>query len=146
MGSYQALAVGETFRSATRVLDAGLVDSLVGLGGYTHPLFTDPAYLATTPFERMPVPGEAVLLLMGGLVEGTGRLDETTIALLRFDAVAFEAPAFVDDTIHVDVTVLGKEPSASGRRGVLVMQWRCVAQDNRTLIDTTTRMLFRTTG
>jgi acyl dehydratase len=143
MGSFDDLAVGATFASGARHLDAQLVTSLVGLGGYTHPLFTDPAHLATTSFERVPVPGEAVLLLMGGLVEATGRLDETTIALLGFDEVNFVSPAFVDDAIHVEVTVVDKKPSASGQRGVMVLRWRCLDQDDELLVDATARMLFR---
>ena len=142
-GSYARLAHGESFTTGKRTLDAGLVRALIAMGGYTHPLFTDSSYLAKTPFDRTPLPGQAVLLLMGGLVEGTGRLDETTIALLGFDAVRFDAPAFVDDTIHVEVTVLGKQPTASGERGVVTFRWRCVNQQDVTLVDATARMLFR---
>jgi acyl dehydratase len=143
VSTFDALTPGDRFQTPSRTLSADDVAHMVVLGGYTHPLFTDPAFAATTPIGRSPVPGEALLLVMGGLIEQTERFDGTTIALTGFDAVRFLAPAFAGDGVRVDAEVVGKERSASGRRGTLVFAWRCVNQREETLVEATARMLFR---
>lgn len=146
MGTFDALAVGETFATPGRRLDEEAASTLVRLGGYTHPLFTDPEFAARGPFGRAPVPGEALLLLMGGLVEQTERFDDTTLALLGFDEVRFLAPGFPGDTVRVDVEVAAKEQRSEGRRGVMTMLWRCANDRGQILVEATARMLFRLEG
>ena len=143
MGTYDDLAVGETFTTPSRALTNGDLQSLVSIGGYTHPLFTDATFAAASPFGRRPAPGQALLLIMGGLVEQSGRFDRTTIGLVGFESVRFLAAAFAGDTLRTTVEVLAKEPSSSGRRGVLVMRWRCENGNDETLVEATARMLFR---
>lgn len=141
MGTYDESSVGDTFESPLMRVEDETARALIRLGGYTHPLFTDPAYAAASPFGRAPLPGEAVLLLMGGLAEQSGRFDETVVALLGFTDVRFRAPVFPDDEIRVAVEVLGKEQRDG--RGVLTMAWRCL-RGPETLVESTARMLFRT--
>src|SRR5688500_15585695 len=93
VGTYDDLQEGQKFESPSRKLDDKLLRKLVDLGGDTHPLFTNPEFAKRTPIGRTPFPGEAVLLLMGGLLEQSGKFDETTIALVGFDEVSFRAPA-----------------------------------------------------
>lgn len=141
MTTFDALSVGDIFMTPARALDADTVAALVSLGGYTHPLFTDPAFAAASPFGRSPVPGQALLLLMGGLVEQTDRFDDTTIALAGFEAVRFIAPAFGGDTIHVDVEIRAKEQHT--HRNTIDFLWRCLNDRDELLVDLTARMIFR---
>jgi acyl dehydratase len=144
VGTYDELEVGAVFETPTRAIDIDLHARLIEVGGYTHPLFTDREYLATTPFDAPPLPGQALLLLMGGLVEQSGKFDDTVIALLGFDSVKFLAPAVPGMTVRVRVEVLDKEPRPDRDRGVLVLGWRCLDQVGERLVDATARMLFRT--
>lgn len=145
MGTYDELSVGDRFTTPARALDGPTVQALVEAGGYTHPLFTDPAYAARSRFDRRPLPGQALLLIMGGLVEQTGRFDETVIALAGFEGVRFRAPAFEGDEVRVEVEVLGKEDRPR-ERGMLTMGWRCIDSSSATLVDARARMLFRRSG
>ncbi|HEX9776339.1 MAG TPA: MaoC/PaaZ C-terminal domain-containing protein [Actinomycetota bacterium] len=142
MGTYDDLAVGETFASAARELTEEDVDLLVRVGGYTHPLFTDPAFAAASTFGRRPLPGEAILHVMGGLVEQTGRFDDTVIALVGFDDVRFRGAAFAGDSINVEVEIVAKEGKPDDR-GLITMAWRCLGADGRPLVEATARMLFQ---
>jgi acyl dehydratase len=144
VSTYDDLAVGDSFETPTRTVDDETVRSLITTGGYTHPLFTDPAFAAASPFGRTPLPGQALLLIMGGLVEQSGRFDETVIALTGFDDVRFVAPAVAGDTLRVFVEVKAKEPSRS--RATLVMRWRCLHERDETVAEATARMLFRLQG
>ena len=142
MGTYDELSVGDRFSTPSVTIDDAMVKELIATGGYTHPLFTDPSYAAATTFGKTPLPGQAILLLLGGLVEQSGRFDETVVALIGIDSVEFLAPAFAGDTLTGEVEVLGKEPSASGKRGTVVMAWRCRNGHGQQLLESTTRMLF----
>jgi acyl dehydratase len=141
VGTYDELSVGDVFTTPRRRIDASEASELIRIGGYTHQLFTDPAFAASSTFGRSPLPGQAVLLLMGGLVEQSGRFDDTVIALLGFEDVRFMAPAFPGDELHVEVEVVAKEPRSD--RGVLTMSWTC-RTDRDTVVQATARMLFRT--
>jgi len=142
MGTFEKLEVGECFFSPTRTLDEASVRTLIQASGFTHPLFTDPEYAKTSEFGRTPVPGQAILAVMGGLVEQTGRFDHNVVALTGFDAVHFLKPAFAGDTIRTEVEVIAKEPTPSGTHGILVMSWRCVRTGGDKIADATARMLL----
>lgn len=138
MGTYDDLSVGDSFTTPSVSVTPAVAQSLIDTAGYTHPLFTDPAFAAASPFGKRPLPGQAVLLLMGGLVEQSGRFDDTVIALLGFDGVAFRAPAFEGDHLTVTVTVTAKED-----RGVLVMNWNAHNATGDLLVESVARMKFR---
>lgn len=141
MGTFADVEVGETWSSQARALTDDDVAALIRIGGYTHPLFTDPAFAATTPFGRTPVPGEGILHVMGGLAEQTGRFDDSVIALVGFEDVRFRAPAFAGDPLRLEIEVLDKEPK--GERGILVMAWRCLDARDEVVCEARARMLFR---
>jgi acyl dehydratase len=142
MGTFEQMEVGTCFMSPARSLDDETVRTLIESSGFTHPMFTDVAYAKASGFGRIPVPGQAVLAIMGGLVEQTGRFDETVIALTGFDQVQFLKPAFAGDTIRVEVEVVEKDPTPSGTHGILVMSWQCVRTGGDKIAEATARMLF----
>jgi acyl dehydratase len=143
MSTFDDLNEGDVFDTPVRVITADDVDVLVRIGGYTHPLFTDPEHARASIFGKRPLPGQAVLLLMGGLVEQTGRFDETVLALTHLDKVVFHKAAFEGDSIHVAVEVLEKGGSGTGR-GVVEMFWHCRRGDEL-VVSSVATMLFRLT-
>jgi acyl dehydratase len=142
-GTFDLLQVGEQFVSPTRAVSDEDHARLVGIGGYTHPLFTDPSFAASTPLGRSPLPGQAVLLLMGGMVEQTDRFDDTVIALVGFEDVRFREPAFPGDVLRVEVIVSSKEERSGGARGLLGMTWRCLNDRDSVVVEARAQMLFR---
>lgn len=143
MSSFEALAPGESFTTPSIHISPDDAAELTRIGGYVHPLFTDPSYAAESVFGRTPLPGEAVLHVMGGLAEQSGRFDESVVALLGFDAVRFHAPAFPGDSLHMSVEVIRREARPNGKRGEVVMAWRCRNERGELLCDAIARMLFR---
>jgi acyl dehydratase len=141
MGTFDALSIGDSFATPSRSLTGKDLSSLISIGGFTHPLFTDAAFAASSPFGRTPAPGQALLLLMGGLVEQSRRFDDTTIGLVGLDGVRFLKPAFAGDTLHVEVEITAKDARTS--RDVLTMQWRCVNGTGDLIVETSATMLFR---
>lgn len=142
MGTFEDLNVGDRFRTGQLTLDDGTVKTLIETGGFTHPLFTDADYAKASGWRGTPLPGQAVLMLMGGLVEQTGRFDSTVVALTGFDSVRFLKPVSAGDCVMTEVEIIGKEPTPSGTHGVLVMAWRCVKEGGERVCEATARMLF----
>lgn len=144
MGTYDTLEVGQEFVSPARQLTSDDAQALIATLGYTHPLFADPVYARErTPFGATPLPGEVTLALMGGLAEQTGVFDDTVIALVGIDAVRFPAVALPGDTLRLQMQVAGKQPSESGRRGVVTFAWRCVTDDDTVVAEAMASLLFR---
>lgn len=144
LSAYERLKVGDEAVSPPVLLTADQRDLLISLGGYTHPLFTDPRYVQhSSPFADRPFPGEALLLVMGGLAERTNIFDETTIALAGFDRVAFRRPALPAMTVLLRMEVLAKWLSPRGRTGIVMFRWSCLGADGELLVEADARMLFR---
>jgi acyl dehydratase len=143
VGTYDILDVGDRFTSPPVTLAAEHAEEMIRWAGYVHPLFSDPGFAETVGFRGRPVPGELVLLFMGGLAEQTGVFDETTIALVEFDHVTFKTPALIEDTLRLEIEVTGKRLSRSSPRGFLTFKWICRNQSDAVILETQATFAFR---
>ncbi len=128
---------GDRFTTPSVEVTESMRAAMIGLGGYTHPLFTQPARVALP--GGSPLPGQAVLLLMGGLVEQSERLEDA-VALLGLQDVRFRQPAVPGTVVTVRVEVVGHAPTKSGRR-VREMRWQAVDEAGTVLVEATAQML-----
>ncbi|WP_157594270.1 hypothetical protein [Streptosporangium amethystogenes] len=112
-----------------------LIDTLVGLGGYTHPLFV-PA--AGSP---APMPGQGVLLLVGGLVERSRMLDEA-IALLELREVRFSKMLRAPTTLRVELTPGEARETGSGKV-IRHYRWSAIDGSGDQVLEATAVMLMR---
>jgi 3-hydroxymyristoyl/3-hydroxydecanoyl-(acyl carrier protein) dehydratase len=137
---HRPLRPGEEFTTPSLDVTERMRADLVRLGGYTHPLFTrppdDPGSLGRL------LPGEAVLLLMGGLAEQSGRLDDA-IVLTGLDDVRFFRPLVPGNRIAVAVRVLSLELASRGQAACR-MRWQAVGGDGDIHAEVVVRMLLRT--
>lgn len=143
MPRFSGYTLGMRFTGAARTVTESLVTLLTSLGGYTHPLFTDATYVAASPFPSSPLPGQAVLLLLGGLAEQSDAFDESVVALVGFDDVAFRRPALQGDTLRLGQEVVALDRAAAGDRGVVTLAWRCTNQRDEVVLEARARMLVR---
>lgn len=110
-------------------VDADLVSTVVGRGGYTHPLFDVVAHGDATP-----LPGQGVLLLAGGLVEQCGVLDDA-VAMLEMKSVRFRRMVRAGDRLRVRVTP-GEGRATSSGRYVQTFAWQIVVDAPPHSVDT----------
>lgn len=146
MGTYDEVQVGDRFTSPSRVITWEDMTTIVRVGGYTHPLFTTRKVLEGTPFPSTPMPGQGVLLVMGGLVEQTERFDETVLALVGFKDVRFSSPVLEGDDIHVEVEVLEKKDGGARKGfaiGTMTMRWTVHNDRQGTVLTAMAEMMFR---
>jgi acyl dehydratase len=141
--TYERVQIGDQFTSSTFRLDADRARDVLAWSGYVHPLFTDPTYAAKVGLAGGIVPGELVLLVLGGLAEQTGVFDETTIALVEFESVKFKKPATSGSTLRLNMELLKKHASSSGRRGFLTFRWTCLDQADEVLLEADAVLAFK---
>lgn len=117
------------------------------VGGYTHPLFTDAAYVREqSPFASALVPGELTLFLLGGLAEQSGLFDEDVIALVGIDDVRFPSPALIGDTISLEMDVADHDRRPGGSTGTMALNWRATKQTGEAVLTCRVTMLIREKG
>lgn len=143
MSTFDDLHVGDRFTSVARRITEDDIDRIVEVGGYTHPLFHDRAYLEGTPFPSRPMPGQGALLLIGGLVEQTERFDDSVLGLVGLDEIRFRTPVVADDEVHVEVEVLEKRELMEKRVREMVMRWTLHNNRGNACVVAIARMLFR---
>ena len=142
-GTFERAALGDRWISPELKLDERWRE-VIAWAGYVFPLFSDEEFARRAGFAGVPVPGELVLLLLGGLAERTGAFDEATLALTGLNAVRFRTPCLVGDTIRLEMEVVGKELSNSRRRGFLTLAWTCRNQREETVLSAEATLAFRT--
>lgn len=106
--------------SPTVAVTEEVINTLVSTGGYTHPLFQTNAE-NNTAGHSVPLPGQGVLLLMGGLVEQSGALDNA-IAMLELRQVRFRKMLTAGSTLRVTITPLESTTTSSGKL-ITVYRW-----------------------
>lgn len=126
---------GTVMTTATREVTVDLAARLVESGGYTHPLFHP-----DDPTDR-PLPGQAVLLLMGGLVEQSGVLDHA-VAMLEIRRARFHTMVRPGSRIRVEVAPGPTEPVKSSRVHQ-ELTWTAYDDDNEAVATVEVLMLVK---
>jgi acyl dehydratase len=144
-GTFDALQPGDRWTSPEFALGEDAA-GVTAWAGYTFALFTDEAFARQAGFPGRPVPGELILLLLGGLAEQTGVFDESTLALTGLESVHFKQPCVVGDSIHLEMEVIRKELSGSGRRGFITFAWTCFNQRGDPVLEAEATLAFLPDG
>jgi acyl dehydratase len=142
-GAFDRSQIGDRISSQSLDIDQSRTEQMIGWAGYVHPLFTDPDFASRVGFKVRPIPGELVLLLLGAMAEQTGFFDETAIALVELDHVRFRTPAAAGDSIRLEMEVVKKAASNSGRRGFLTLKWTCRNQHDQVVLEADAVFAFR---
>jgi len=106
------LRPGDHFVTAAMDITEELRADVVKLGGFTHPLFARPDEVRLS--QGSPLPGQAVLLLLGGLVERSDRLHDALV-LVGMREVRFRRPVVVGTRMRVGVEVISETAGSPGR-------------------------------
>lgn len=110
----------EHFDAGSRVITAAMVRALVQGGGFVHPLFTDPEYARSRGIGAAPLPGQALLLLMGGLLETSGAFSTGVRSLVGYRDVAFTRRVVAGDELGLGVDLLGTDTSDESGLGIVI--------------------------
>jgi acyl dehydratase len=132
---FEDFMIGEKFKSPSKTITESAITMMIGLAGFTIPLFNDEEYAKKTPFGGRIAPGRLTLFVMGGLEEQTGIYDDTVIALVGLDKVRFKGPLRPGDTIHVESEVIDLKETSNPERGIMVHRSKCINQRGEVIIE-----------
>lgn len=115
-----------------------LIDTLVLLGGYPHPLF-HPTPEQQADGVSAPLMGQGVLLLAGGLAEQTGELGDV-IALVGLSDVRFRAMVRAGARLRLVMDLIGTSAAPSGKRRS-EYRWTVLDDHDSVVLEATAAML-----
>jgi|HubBroStandDraft_6_1064221.scaffolds.fasta_scaffold00995_13 3-hydroxybutyryl-CoA dehydratase len=136
---FDALALGQKFRSEQRTVRDTDVIVFAALTGDWHPQHCNPEWAAASPFGGRIAHGMLILSLAVGLVP----LDpERVLALRRVGDVVFKRPVRLDDTIHVVGELTALRP-IDEHGGLVDFSWQIRNQDDALVARATVQVLWR---
>lgn len=130
---FEDLPVGRRLRSIGRTLLDPDVCTFINVTHMNEVLFTDMEYArAHSPMKGRVVPGALSYTFAEGLciVE---TMQQTGVAFLHME-LDMKAPAFVGDTIHVEIEVIEARLTSDGRRGLVRTRNTVVKQDGTVVL------------
>ncbi len=121
-----------------------MINIIVGLSGFTLPLFWYEEKSKKTAFGTRIAPGRLTLLLMGGLEGQSGFWDEETmVVLIGIDKVRIASPLRAGDTLRVHGEVIEKRETRNPERGIVIHHSTCKNQKGDTVAETETAHLVK---
>lgn len=124
---YEDFALGQVFTTPGRtVVEADLVE-FSGLTGDFNPLHTDAHFAAETPFGGRIAHGPLGLALAVGLMARLDLFSGTGLGLLKVEWT-FAQPIFINDTLHVEVTIDFLRETSRPDRGIVSRRCRLINQ------------------
>ena len=145
--TYEAHAVGATYRTLGRTVSETDIVTFVNLCGFTEPLFMDMEYVAReSVFKRRAAPGALTFALSEGLIMQTGLIHGTGMAYLGGE-MRVVAPVLEGDTIRVEVEVTDKRETKKADRGIVTYTHRVTNQRGELVLEAKlSRMIRRDQG
>jgi len=130
---FEDLPVGRKLRSIGRTILDPDVCTFINVTHMNEVLFTDMEYArAHSPMKGRVVPGALSYTFAEGLciVE---TMQQTGVAFLHME-LDMKAPAFVGDTIHVEIEVIEARLTSDGKRGLVRTRNTVVKQDGTVVL------------
>jgi 3-hydroxybutyryl-CoA dehydratase len=139
---FEALEVGQEFRTRGRTVTEADVVGFASLTGDWHPQHSDAQWASESPFGERIAHGLLVVSLAAGLVPfDPGRV----VALRQVSQATFKRPVRFGDTVHVEgrIAELGR---SSDDAGLVTFAWNVVNQDARVVCRARVEVLWRRDG
>lgn len=126
---FEDLEVGQKFVSSARTVTETDVVNFSGLSGDFNPIHLDRESTKHGIFGRRVAQGILGLSMATGLLDSLGLFKQSMGAMLEIESWRFLQPIFIDDTIHLELEIVGMRPTSKGTAGVVRRLIRLVKQD-----------------
>lgn len=112
---FEEFEVGQKIITAGRTITESDIVAFAGLSGDYNQIHTDAEFSKSTPFGQRVAHGLLGLSIASGLAMRTGVLEGTVLAFREIKEWKFVEPAFIGDSVYVEMQV--KEAKALPRIG-----------------------------
>jgi acyl dehydratase len=145
---FDELKEGDKLTTYQRTVSETDIVNFVNMVGLTEELFASVDYVEKkSMFGKRIAPGALTFGLAEGLTIQLGWLRETAMAFLGLEGLRIPAPVFVNDTIHVEIEIVGVRATKKGDRGVVTAFHTVKNQRGETVMNyTVSRMVKGSQG
>ena len=118
--TFEEFRAGERYETGRRTITEHDILTFVNLVGLTEPLFLDMEYIRKESLygERI-APGSLTFGMAEGLTVQTGLIHGTGMAFAGLEKMRLFGPVKVNDTIRVEIEVLGSKPVPARGGGIV---------------------------
>jgi acyl dehydratase len=124
--------VGQRFDVGTRHIAQADLEQFTAISGDAHPIHWDEEYCRATPFGRPILHGPFGIALTFGLLHDQGLFGDAVVAM-RSVTWDFRRPMFVDDDVHLSMTITRCRVSSRGTSGTVHRWLELVNQHGETV-------------
>jgi acyl dehydratase len=142
---FENFEVNAEYLTAARTVTETDVVAFAGLSGDFNPLHTDEEFAKQGMFGARIAHGMLMASITSGLVNQTGILHRTAVALLGFSCM-FKAPVKFGDTISVRLRVIEKREGQSPDGGVVRLAAFVTNQRRELVLDGEFLLLMKKRG
>jgi acyl dehydratase len=129
---FEEFNIGDEVESnVARTISESDLYTIAGLSGSYGEIHTNKEYMKETDFGRRLVQNTLLIVIMEGLYKRVP-WEPAVIAAYGRDNVRFINPAFIDDTVHLELEVVEKQ--SRDRGGVITMEQRLFNQDDELIV------------
>jgi acyl dehydratase len=125
---FEDLVEGQTFTSNARTVTEADVVGFAGLSGDFNPIHLDRESTKTGMFGQRVAHGVLGIAIATGLLDSLGLFKRSMGAMLSIDDWRFVQPIFINDTIHLELTIESKRLTSKGASGVVHRRLKLVNQ------------------
>jgi 3-hydroxybutyryl-CoA dehydratase len=136
---FDALEVGERFRTESRTVDEADIASFATLTRDTHPQHVDAEWATDSRFGERIAHGLLVLSYASGLMPFD---PERVVALRRIGDAVFKQPVFIGDTVHVEGEVVQTRP-IDDENGLVACRWKVLNQHGKLVLRASVELVWR---
>jgi 3-hydroxybutyryl-CoA dehydratase len=140
---WEEWTVGRSWETAGRTMTEAAIEQCAGLSGDFNPLHVDEEFARRGPFGTRVAHGPLVYLFAAGLLFQLHLYDDTLVAFLGFDRLAFTGPVRVGDTVRARITVTETRPTSREDRGVVTRDLRVLNQRDEVVLEAVQHFLIR---
>lgn len=127
--TYASLTPGESWRSPGRTLTESELSWSCMTSGDWHGIHADLEYASATLAGQRMFHGSYGLHVALGMATRLPDLGNIVIAALGFSEWRFKKPLFVGDTVHAEVTLVGKRRTSNPATGIVERRIQLFKQD-----------------
>jgi acyl dehydratase len=128
--SYADLQIGETLTGPGRTLTETDLVTFCMLTGDWHAIHADAEFAKDTRIGQRMFHGTFGIALAVSMSANLLALRNPVIAALGIREWSFKAPLFINDTVHLALTITDKKVTSDGRRAVLGRKLALLKQDD----------------
>lgn len=140
---FEEYEIGQKIQVGSHTVHEKEVDRFIDLVGLHNSIFMSDEGAQALGHPRRVVPGPLQFSIAMGLGQQAGLFDHMVIGA-QFDNLRFHRPVHPGDTLHMSAVPVRKRLTSNPGRGLVVLDYEMINQDEQVIVSTTGTYLFLT--